>query len=573
MLEVSRQAYAPIRFATSWPMLLVCLALLVPVVQLVMGVRMIGYHRAHDGAFALSGLVQFRSELLAGDFFPRWSVAGNSGLGSPTFFYYPPLAYYIASLLNVALPAFPAATIIGLTQILFRAGAMLACFVWLRRRTTADAAMIASALYGLMPYVAIVNPQMRLAFSECAASMLVPLAFLAVDVGRGDFLRTVGWVAVTICGLAFVNLPTTVHTGGLIVVYAAFSSTAWRDGLRFAVTAGLGVGLGLGLAACNLFPALGLLDAIPGSTSFWGPNFQPDFGSNFDPENNFLMTSNAIRQLHGRSAGLLLDLGLLVPTVLVLVFGRYIVRARSSWALVATFVVSVFLTTSPSEPVWAVLTPLRTVEFPWRFLLPISLLSAASVAIALPASPTLLYRLAIAAGLSLATAALAYGILLGDHMSPGSARTQQALSSPAANAVFYIPIEAAAHGWLDFAEQSDDFRTRSDSLVPACVKRSADGDRLTFSIDGCSGPTVVPQFYFPGWAAQANESSLSVAPDPASGLVSVDIPPGTRRVVLRRQTLGIERAGLAVSVLFLCGWAAIMLVATRFRRPPRSAAE
>jgi hypothetical protein len=562
MLVGSRRWAAPVRLAISWPTLLIGVALLIPVVQLVIGVPMGGYHRAHDGSFAIANLVQFRSELLAGNLLPRWSVVGNSGLGSPMFFFYPPGAYYAASLISFVIPGASAATLIGVTQVVFRAGAMLTCFAWLQRRVHTEAALIGSTLYALTPYVALVNPQMRLAFSECAAGVVVPLAFLAVDIGRGRASTIVGLVGAAVCGLALLNLPTTVLTGGLIVVYAALSGSRWGGALRFSVAAAIGVGLGLGLAAFSLLPAIGLLHAIIGSTTLWDPNFRP--------ESHFLLTSNAIRLLHGRLQGLLLDLGLIVPVIMVLTFGRQALRAdRLSWALIGTFVIAVLLTTSLSEPVWALLTPLRTAQFPWRLLLPASLLAAAVVATALAACSALLRRCLVAGSLALGAASVAFAALTGDRMSSGSDRTQQALADAAANSVYFIPSEAATHGWLDFAHRSDDYRVRADGLIASCIKRSAGdqgADRLQFDVSGCDRPTILPQFYFPGWAAQTDETSLRVTPDPASGLVSVNLPPGARHLVLRRATLEIEWLGLVVSLLCLCLWIGIVASARWFRQ-------
>ena len=118
-----------------WPILLICAAMLVPMVQLFVGIPMIGSHRAHDGRFAIATLEQFEAELAAGNMVPRWAFTGHGGLGSPIFYFYPPGAYFVAALLGFSVPGLPTATIIGIAQVLLRAGAMLSCFAWLRRRT------------------------------------------------------------------------------------------------------------------------------------------------------------------------------------------------------------------------------------------------------------------------------------------------------------------------------------------------------------------------------------------------------------------------------------------------------
>ena len=104
------------RAAIRWPTLLICAAILVPVVQLFVGVPMVGSHQAHDGRFAVATLEQFEAELAAGNMVPRWAFTGHGGLGSPIFFFYPPGAYFIAALLGFSLPGLTTATIIGIAQ-------------------------------------------------------------------------------------------------------------------------------------------------------------------------------------------------------------------------------------------------------------------------------------------------------------------------------------------------------------------------------------------------------------------------------------------------------------------------
>jgi uncharacterized membrane protein len=42
---------------------------------------------------------QFLRELSGGVIYPRWLSGMDDGLGSPTFYFYPPLSYYLTSLL------------------------------------------------------------------------------------------------------------------------------------------------------------------------------------------------------------------------------------------------------------------------------------------------------------------------------------------------------------------------------------------------------------------------------------------------------------------------------------------
>jgi hypothetical protein len=541
------------RPAIRWPILLICAAILVPVVQLFVGVPMVGSHQAHDGRFAVATLEQFQAELTAGNIIPRWAVTGHAGLGSPIFFFYPPGAYFIAALLGFSLPGLPTATIIGIAQVLFRAGAMLSCFAWLRRRTTTDSALTGSALYALMPYVAVLNPQVRLAFAECAAAAFVPLVFAAIDVARDRSIMSVALVAPAICALAAVHLPTTVLAGGLACVYSALAGDTWLDrGIRTIATAAA-VAVGLGMAGWLLVPALGLMGAISAAALRDAVH---------SPENHFLLWHNAFRNAHGPLQGLLLDFSLVVPVAMSLLFGHTALRDHpTSWPVFGTLLVAVLLTLPLSEPLWTLPLPMREVQFPWRLLLPISLLGSALVAIALPSCRASLHRSALAAGFIAALGSIAVGVWFGDNISQGALHSRQPFASTAPDAVEYMPALAARQGWFRFGQQGGNYQERASDFVPECVKRvfpSRSDDesisRLIFSVRGCRGVIVLPQFYFPGWVAEAGTTVLPATPDPSTGLISIDLPSGLSSIALSRRMLGVEWVGLGMSVVCLCLW-------------------
>jgi hypothetical protein len=554
MVVARWKSVATTRLTPSRPILLICAALIVPVVQLVIGVPMTGHYEAHDGPFAVLNLVQFRSELLAGNPVPRWVVVGNAGLGSPIFFFYPPGAYYLAALLGFAVPALPAATLIGLSQVLFRAAAILTCFVWLRRRATTEAALTGGALYGLMPGVSMINPQLRLDFAECAVTALFPLAFLAIDAGRGQAPKLIVSASAAVFALTLVHVTTTVAAVGIMIVYAASSANTWREALHSAANTTLGAALGLGLAGCYLVPALGLLGTIS-TSALWDPDHQP--------EGHFILGLNTFQSLLGR----LVDIGLLVPILLVLIVcGGAIAGRRAPRALLASFAIAVFFTIPLSAPLWSALKPLRMVQFPGRFMVLVSLLACASIASVLPTCRLGLRRFTLAAGLGLCVSGVVFAMWYGDGMSTGADRTRQAIKNPSASAPEYIPAEAGARGWLSLRLHGGDLQRYAAPLLSGCVERHStsaptNGNRLSFDVGNCVGPTRLPQFYFPGWIADADGHPTPVTPDPTSGLVSTIVSPGTTTVTLHRTWLAIEWIGLAVSCVAFVIWLAVGAVA------------
>ncbi len=60
-----------------------------------------GVFDAHDLVpYHLKWSKHFSEQFWLGDFYPRWLLEMNAGLGGPTFFFYPPVPYYFTSLFH-----------------------------------------------------------------------------------------------------------------------------------------------------------------------------------------------------------------------------------------------------------------------------------------------------------------------------------------------------------------------------------------------------------------------------------------------------------------------------------------
>ena len=84
----------------------------------------------------------FSDQLWAGNLYPRWLLDMNSGLGSPTFYFYGPVSYYITSLFFLVLPFHGYGWLqVGLSAALASVGSGLAAYVWLRQHSSASRRM------------------------------------------------------------------------------------------------------------------------------------------------------------------------------------------------------------------------------------------------------------------------------------------------------------------------------------------------------------------------------------------------------------------------------------------------
>lgn len=55
---------------------------------------------ALDASIHARWLADFKDAVLAGDWYPRWLPGSNGGLGSPVFYFYPPLPYWTCTLIS-----------------------------------------------------------------------------------------------------------------------------------------------------------------------------------------------------------------------------------------------------------------------------------------------------------------------------------------------------------------------------------------------------------------------------------------------------------------------------------------
>jgi hypothetical protein len=533
------------------PALLLCgAALAVPVMQLIIGVRLEGYKAAYDGSFAVAVFSQYYNEVAHGHWLPRWVTTGHGGLGSPMFFFYPPGSFAAATILQFSLPGLSAATIIGLMCVLFRAASIVTCALWLRLRTGTGAALTGATLYTLMPYMAVLDPQIRLAYAECASAVLVPVAFLAVDLGIRNRHLMIPLVALAMALLAVIHLPMTVLMGSLLGIYSLVCLDDWRSPTLRVFRVFAGILLGLGLAGFTIIPALALLPAIT-QQALWDPGHQP--------QNNVLFD---VTSLHPSFFSLFEDLSALVPLILALFAVRVGgISGRRNLAVLLTMLAAVFLASQLSFLVWMAPSPLRYAQYPSRLNLPISLLGTALVAYRFSGFPPLWRRAAYGVGFTLAIAWIGLAIARGDGMRSGDVRTREALLSPGANASEYMPATATARGWFHFGQDGGNYLERAATMVSPCVRQQTAAatyldvsGELVFDVHDCNGSAVLPQFYFPGWSATLDGSNLAVANDQGTGLISVEVAKDSNTIMLQRTMLRVEKLGIFISIGSILIW-------------------
>jgi uncharacterized membrane protein len=277
---------------------------------------------------------QFKDELARGYLYPRWLPLANGGTGSPTFYFYPPLAFYVSGLLGL-LGLSTYAAVIGCFAIgLVASGyAMLA---WLRGTKHA---LIGTLLFMTAPYHAL-DFYGRGAQGEFLGIALIPL--IALGLRSAEKQRPV-MLAFAYAALILTHLPLALLTSlFLIVPYCLWQREVRPYALPLAV--------GLALSAIYLVPALALND-YRRTDLLWGPQFQPENWSLFFPHDG------PVPGMRKAFAAILLEA--IVP-IAVLWFARQ--KQMAGYAAVCCAIAAGIV-----PAIWT-LPILREVQFPFRMM-------------------------------------------------------------------------------------------------------------------------------------------------------------------------------------------------------------
>jgi hypothetical protein len=517
---------------------------------------------------ALLWLHDFAAEIARGACWPRWLWDGNRGFGSPVFLFYPPVAYWAAAAVRRAL-RLDAAEALLVSAVLWRAGASVLAYVWLRTRVLPCSALFGAAFFSLHAYNMLVNPLVRFAYAEMAGTCAVLAALITVGARRAPV-----WAPPAFALLILTHLPSAVLAGGILPAWSFAAAGAGREGLLRAATTFAACGVGAAMAAAYLLPAVLLLPGIDaegwvtGGLTTWSGHFLLDAWSPSKPMVQFLFMN----------AGLV-TIAASLP-LLAWIGRRQVPPLRDRFFAAAAVLLAVLclLMTRLSWPVWAALPPLQRVQFPWR------LMPFAAAVWAMLAGRRLdgLAAAGLRGGawfagvlvLLLAAAALwiPYSAWTAERPSfarYGWTRLQFAPPGPrplpARSPEEYTPRAAALAGWRADDPATDapllDRLARSRAAAPG-VRIGRDEPRALRLRGRLDAPAVVvlPQFAFPGWSKGGQPADAALSTDPATGLLRLDLPAGEQiDITVFRAATGPERAGWVVSAAAVLVWLALAI--------------
>jgi hypothetical protein len=344
----------------------------------------------------------------------------------------------------------------------------------------------------------------------------------------------------------------------------------WRDAARIQLALVAGVGVGLLIAAFVWLPALALRDAI---------RLEDLTHGKFDFHNQWKPFSGLFGYADYFGAGALL------PIVLLLAAGVGVRRSGAAFAgrrfllgLLAAALLFIALQWRVSAPIWEAIPALHFMQFPWRFMGPLALVTAVAGGIA--AAPILARRSSrFCVGFELAFFGLCvanawpqlarYQPLTNMHLKTIEKAVQpEKLRRGLLNVSVldeYLPRGASSAAWKRAARAGGRtvLSAEPEAQIEALEER---GSRISLRVDAPAGTRLrLARWYFPGWEAELDRDPIPVESNPAGGIdVQIAAPGGVFELV-RRPPLS-RRIGLALSGLGVGLWLALYFAQRRRRK-------
>lgn len=492
----------------------------------------------------------FYDALRSGHLYPGWLAESNQGFGDASFRFYPPALYYLLSLARAITGNWYAATVTTFTAISMLGA--LGVYLWTREFASSRTAMWAGIFYSIAPYH--LNQLFQaLMLAEFAGAAVLPFVFLFAErVCRHRRPKDIAALAAAYALLVLTHLPLAVLGSIALLCYVLWRvnrKTIWRT----ISAVGISIALGLAASACYWTTMLIELNWIRADTLNSDPSV--------DYRKNFVLStlSSDFLNVWWMNILLLVSLAMFWPA-LVLLFRK----ARPMWsshtyankpirALAILLLLTLFMATPLSQPIWYVLRPLQNTQFPWRWLTITSMVCPILLAMAIPfwsrlaqgkKRPLVMIALGTMA-MSLAFS-LAHIVREARWLTP--AQFEQTLSS--------IPGSPGVTQWFPTwaHEPLPNMSTPVEAADRQVTIRYWEPERRLFQVNpGATVEARVRTFYYPHWKATADGQELAVRPD-QNGAMMVTLPREAANVTLEfREPKRVRYA----AGLTLLGWGLI----------------
>jgi hypothetical protein len=529
----------------------------------------------HDFDFHLLSWMEAARAWNTGLLYPHWVQDANYGAGEPRLIFYPPASWLLGGLLGT-ISGWHAAPVLFVLLALLGAGSSM--YLLAREWAATGAATFAACLYVANPYAMFVVYE-RSAMGELLAGAWFPLMVLFA-------LRTRSSIA--LLGLSMAALWVTNSPAAVVGSYmlALLALGMWiAEGKPWpALRAMGGMALGLGLAAFYIVPAA--------FEQRW-VQIERAITPGMRVEDSFLFahTANAFHDQVLRTASCIFIAELAVASIAAYLAWRQRADGTARIALTASLPVILLLQLPVSEVIWKHAPHMKFLQFPWRWLLGVSVAGCVLAGMALKKpgrwpgrwppmiAAVVIVAMAIGGGILFfqpcddedAVAAQVAGFRLGQ----GTQGTDEYTPVAADNASVpqHLPLvrvlRAAQDDTADSTQgDNPEWRAGDPGNIAAKVDtQRRNGEHWVVSVvTPEAGYAVLRLMDYPSWRVTVDGKPAPGRPVREDGLMAVPVTAGSHAIEVQWSATRDVIAGREVSAISLLALAVVALLERRQRR-------
>lgn len=321
---------------------------------IIINLRMIrdGLNGTGDVRWHLTWIQHFSKQLSEGIWYPRWLAGTNYGYGSPTFVFYPPLPYYLGSILKLVGFNIEKSFSLLCTLVVFLCG--LSFYIFGNNKFYKFPALVGALCYMLCPTIAIGLVGGVLSF--LFAYIWIPIGVYATDQALLKPSRKI-FVSLVFFLLSLTHLPSLLLFSIAWLSYLTFSlySRPWQNVVGTLIAGGLGIGA----ASFYLLPAIVEQRLV---------NIQYMLASQSGfQKSEMLSIPNTIQKAFSQEIVSIQFWAILVFSIIAFIGYRNNLFFRKFTLQVFLFVlIIIFFISDWSFPIWQLSSTLQKVETSWR---------------------------------------------------------------------------------------------------------------------------------------------------------------------------------------------------------------
>jgi len=491
-------------------------------------------YSGHDTKEHLAFGTYFAEQFWQGDLYPRWLLNMNHGLGSASFFVYPPFPSYVYALL-LPLAHFVHANAFCLGEYLCLFASGLGAFLWMTTIASRRISLIAATLYMLLPYHLAIDFYRRDALSECWALAWMPLVLYFTTQAVQKKRYAVAGLALAYALLIVSHLISVAILSALPLLLALTIAERGRKARALFIVMG-GLALGTVVAAAYLVPAF--------ANARYFPVSKLDIPIDNGPHGDLLDVGWDLFTRHSAKSGFVHAVSLVtVDTVAFIALCGFIAlkkgprsRRGRAWLWLAVCPIPIFLMLGTSQWLWKAFPALASaVQFPFRFGVVLCIAALPLAAFLLTDVMQLPARSRVGVLIVVGLFAMTW---LGGYVDAVKQLTRDGNDAGSEWRVYDGWFAAWTPSGTDLASALE-----SAALPPARFPAGQGTAQVLLwkprhievltECDVC-GPLIVNQLYYPKWKAQLSPEGklLPIEPVLPQGLLKVQVPPGRHQILL-----------------------------------------